>query len=194
MINVNMDKARDIHRDKVRQARKPLLEAKDVAFMRAVEAQDADTQATVAAEKQALRDATAAAAIDAATTADELKAAWDAGATWPLMNDAIMGIRHGQWRWDFAMASHGLYAHNPEEGNALLDKAIEQVTLSRTLLAMILKQLDVEKVDYPDISTKEKAHAVIGFDKDAAEAAKVMFIKDEVDKHWHPVARQGYEN
>ena len=77
MININMDKARDIHRDKVREARKPLLEAKDVAFMRAVEAQDADTQAAVAAEKQALRDATAAAAIDAATTADELKDAWD---------------------------------------------------------------------------------------------------------------------
>ena len=77
MININMNKARDIHRDKVRQARKPLLEAKDVAFMRAVEAGDTDTQATVAAEKQALRDATAAAAIDAATTPDELKAAWD---------------------------------------------------------------------------------------------------------------------
>ena len=77
MINVNMQKARDIHRDKVRQARKPLLEAKDVAFMRAVEAGDADAQATVAAEKQALRDATAAAAIDAATTPDALKAAWD---------------------------------------------------------------------------------------------------------------------
>jgi len=77
MINVNMTKARDIHRDKVREARKPLLEAKDVAFMRAVEAQDTDTQTTVAAEKQALRDATAAAAIDAAATPDELKAAWD---------------------------------------------------------------------------------------------------------------------
>ena len=77
MINVNMQKARDIHRDKVRQARKPLLEVKDVAFMRAVEAGDADAQATVAAEKQALRDATAAAAIDAATTPDALKAAWD---------------------------------------------------------------------------------------------------------------------
>ena len=77
MINVNMTKARDIHRDKVREARKPLLEAKDVAFMRAVEAQDTDTQTTVAAEKQALRDATAAAAIDAAATPDELKAAWN---------------------------------------------------------------------------------------------------------------------
>ena len=77
MINVNMQRAREIHRDKVRQARKPLLEAKDVAFMRAVEAGDTDTQATVAAEKQALRDATSAAAIDAATTPDALKAAWD---------------------------------------------------------------------------------------------------------------------
>ena len=77
MISINMDKAREIHRNKVREARKPLLEAKDVAFMRAVEAQDADTQATVAAEKQALRDATAAAAIEAASTPEELKAAWD---------------------------------------------------------------------------------------------------------------------
>ena len=77
MINVNMDKARDIHRDKIRAARNPKLAAKDVDFMRAVEAGDTDAQATVAAEKQALRDATSAAAIDAATTPDALKAAWD---------------------------------------------------------------------------------------------------------------------
>ena len=75
MINVNMTKARDIHRDRVRQARKPLLELKDVEFQLAQEA-NADTTAIVA-DKQALRDAPAAAAIDAATTADELKAAWD---------------------------------------------------------------------------------------------------------------------
>ena len=77
MININMQKARDIHRDKIRAARTSKLAAKDVEFMRAVEAGDTDAQATVAAEKQALRDATAAAAIDAATTPDELKAAWD---------------------------------------------------------------------------------------------------------------------
>ena len=75
MINVNMTKARDIHRDKVRQARDPLLKLKDVEFQRAQET-NADTTAIVAA-KQALRDAPAAAAIDAATNADELKAAWD---------------------------------------------------------------------------------------------------------------------
>ena len=74
-IGINMSKAKDIHRDKVREARGPLLAAKDVEFTRAQET-NADTTAIVAA-KQALRDAPAAAAIDAATTADELKAAWD---------------------------------------------------------------------------------------------------------------------
>lgn len=75
MININMDKARDIHREKVRQARNPKLAAKDVEFQRALET-GADT-ATIVSEKQALRDAPAAAAIDAATTPEELKAAWD---------------------------------------------------------------------------------------------------------------------
>jgi len=75
MINVNMTKARDIHREKVRQARNPKLAAKDVEFQRALET-GADT-ATIVGEKQALRDAPAAAAIDAATTPEELKAAWD---------------------------------------------------------------------------------------------------------------------
>ena len=76
MINVNMTKARDIHREKVRAARNPKLAAKDIEYQRALET-SADTTAIVAA-KQALRDAPAAAAIEAATTPDELKASWDA--------------------------------------------------------------------------------------------------------------------
>ena len=76
MININMTKARDIHREKVRQARNPKLAAKDVEFQRALET-GADTSAIVA-DKQALRDAPASAAIEAATTPDELKASWDA--------------------------------------------------------------------------------------------------------------------
>jgi hypothetical protein len=75
MININMNKARDIHREKVREARNPKLAAKDVEFQRALET-GADTSAIVAA-KQALRDAPAASAIEAASTPDELKQAWD---------------------------------------------------------------------------------------------------------------------
>ena len=85
MINVNMNKARDIHRDKVRQARNPKLAAKDVEFQRALET-GADTAAIVAA-KQALRDAPAAANIEAATTPEELKQAWDAD----LLGDSPYG-------------------------------------------------------------------------------------------------------
>jgi len=75
MITINMTKARDIHRDKIRVARTPLLAAKDVEFQRALES-SADTTAIVKA-KQALRDAPAASAIEAASTPDELKEAWD---------------------------------------------------------------------------------------------------------------------
>jgi len=75
MININMTKARDIHREKVREARNPKLAAKDVEFQRALET-GADTSAIVAA-KQALRDAPAASTIEAASTPDELKQAWD---------------------------------------------------------------------------------------------------------------------
>lgn len=77
MIKIDMAKAKEIHRNKIRIARKPLLEAKDVAFMRAVEVADVDTQAQIAVEKQVLRDAPSALEIESATTLDELKLTWD---------------------------------------------------------------------------------------------------------------------
>ena len=72
IISVNMEKAKGIWRDKIRQSRGPEFEALDAAFMKALET-GADTTEIVAA-KQALRDAPAHADIDAATTPDELKA------------------------------------------------------------------------------------------------------------------------
>ncbi len=122
----------------------------------------------------------------------EAKAAWDAGAKWENMNEPIMAIRHSQWRWDFAMSSHGLYAHNPQEGKQLLDKAIEQANEARHLLAGILKQLNVTQVSYPDISTKEKAHQAIGLVESDLIKEKQKFIEEDVNKNWHPVAKYGY--
>lgn len=75
IISEDLDKAKEIFKDKVREARAPLLEAKDVELMKALET-GADTTA-IAAAKNALRDAPAAAAISNATTIAELKAAWD---------------------------------------------------------------------------------------------------------------------
>ena len=71
MITVNITKAKDITKDRLRAERQPLLEAQDVAFQRALE-EGADTTAIVA-EKQRLRDITNQ--VDSMTTVEELKAA-----------------------------------------------------------------------------------------------------------------------
>ena len=72
VISVDMAAARDIWRDKIRQARTESLAALDTAFMKALETGADTTQIT--ADKQALRDAPSLATIDAATTPAELTA------------------------------------------------------------------------------------------------------------------------
>jgi len=69
MISINLDKAKAITKEQLREERKPLLEAQDVAFQRALET-GADTSPIVA-EKQRLRDITSLA--DQANTLEELK-------------------------------------------------------------------------------------------------------------------------
>ena len=68
-IIVDINKAKDITKNRLRQERKPLLEAQDVAFQRALES-NADTSAIVA-EKQRLRDITKL--VDNVNTVEELK-------------------------------------------------------------------------------------------------------------------------
>ncbi len=68
-IIVDIDKAKNITKDRLRQEREPLLLAQDVAFQRALES-NADTSAIVA-EKQRLRDITTL--VDTANTVEELK-------------------------------------------------------------------------------------------------------------------------
>jgi hypothetical protein len=57
-IRINIDKAKAITLDRLRSERAPKLAALDVAFMRAVERGDLLEQASIAAQKQALRDVT----------------------------------------------------------------------------------------------------------------------------------------
>ena len=70
-IIIDINKAKDITKDRLRIERKPLLEAQDVAFQRALES-NADTTAIVA-EKQRLRDITNQ--VNSMTTVEELKGA-----------------------------------------------------------------------------------------------------------------------
>jgi len=77
VISEDMTKAKELFKDKVREVRKPLLDAEDVVYMKALESDDAAAKAASVTRKQALRDAPAASAISSATTISALKAAWD---------------------------------------------------------------------------------------------------------------------
>lgn len=74
-VLVDMPRAREIHRQRLRAIRKPLLESLDADFMRAVENGDQAGQKAVATMKRSLRDITAHPGIDAAKTPEELSAA-----------------------------------------------------------------------------------------------------------------------
>ena len=78
VIAEDMTAAKVIFKDKIREVRKPLLEAEDVAYMKALEADDSSAKTASVNKKKALRDAPAASAITNADTITKLKAAWDA--------------------------------------------------------------------------------------------------------------------
>ena len=77
VISEDMDAAKEIFKDKVREVRNPLLDAEDVVYMKALEADDATAKAASVTKKTALRDAPAASAITSASDIAALKAAWD---------------------------------------------------------------------------------------------------------------------
>lgn len=69
-IVVNFDKAKDITKERLREERKPLLEALDIEMMKNWGNQE--KLAEIDAQKQILRDVTKL--VDTASTFDELKA------------------------------------------------------------------------------------------------------------------------
>ena len=72
VIEVDMAKARNIHKDNLRAERKPRLEALDVDYMKALEAgSGADA---IALQKETLRDVTEDSRIESAENPEDLKA------------------------------------------------------------------------------------------------------------------------
>lgn len=71
MITINLNKAKEITKNRLRDERKPQLESLDIEMMRNFSNQE--LLAEIDAKKQILRDATKA--VDTLTTVEELKAA-----------------------------------------------------------------------------------------------------------------------
>ena len=73
MITIDITKAKDVWKEKIRVARKPALEKLDIDFIKAQEQSNDTTQ--IVADKNTLRDLPQQ--VDTATTVDEIKAVWN---------------------------------------------------------------------------------------------------------------------
>lgn len=75
IISTDMAKAKELHKNNIRNAREIKLKELDVEFNKALETGASTTD--IVAKKNALRDAPADSAIDAATDEAGLKAQWN---------------------------------------------------------------------------------------------------------------------
>ena len=120
----------------------------------------------------------------------EAKKAWDLGATETNMKDILTGIRHAQWRWDYAAASHGASFHSPVEIGRVISTGITIAQETRIKLARLLADLDFnQEVPYPDIATKAKAQEFIGLDMAKLNAEKQEFLTTVVPE-WKKQAEE----
>ena len=125
-----------------------------------------------------------------ATAHLEAEFAWKKGATQPEMAKALDDIRKGQWRWDYALASHGAAFHAPLEVMRLLANAMAYTQDARTEIARVVaKHGFTGKIPLPDISTKEKAQRYIGLDMPVLNNKKERFLNTIVPK-WIQKAKQ----
>lgn len=113
----------------------------------------------------------------------EAKAAWDAGATEEEMKPVLSAIRKGQWRWDFAVASHGASFHAPQEIARIMSHGLDHAQQARLALVKVLMKRGIEEVVMPDISTKAKAQEYIGLDMKDKEIKKRKFL-EEIVPQW----------
>ena len=106
----------------------------------------------------------------------EAQFAWEQGATEAQMADALQLIRQSQWRWDYAVASHGGSFHSPVEFQRILSHGLDRAHKARFEIAKVLAEVGYTgSVPMPDICSKAKAQAYIGLDMDMERSNKQRF-------------------
>jgi nitrite reductase (cytochrome c-552) len=125
-----------------------------------------------------------------ATAHIEAKFAWEKGATEAQMKPVLKALRAAQWRWDFAVASHGGAFHAPQEFQRILAHGLDNAMQARIATTKVLASLGFTgDVPLPDISTKGKAQAYIGLDMASEKQLKDEFIKTIVPE-WLKKAKE----
>jgi nitrite reductase (cytochrome c-552) len=130
----------------------------------------------------------------------EAAKAWELGATEEEMKAALLDIRHSQWRWDYAIASHGSFFHAPEETLRVLGSAINKGQDARLKLRTVLAKYKAADYQTPDFSTKEKAMEIVGLPfgkmveekKEFVNGLKAQWFEDGKAKGvYDPKSREG---
>jgi nitrite reductase (cytochrome c-552) len=120
----------------------------------------------------------------------EAKKAWDLEASEDEMQEILMGIRHAQWRWDYAAAAHGGSFHAPLETSRIISTGITIAQETRIKLSRLLASKGFnEELPYPDISTKAKAQEFIGLDMAKLNKEKEEFLETVVPQ-WLEQAKE----
>lgn len=120
----------------------------------------------------------------------EAKFAWDKGATEAQMEPVLKLLRQAQWRWDFAVASHGASFHAPVEIQRILSHGIDKALQARLAVTKVLaKNGFTGDVPMPDLSSKAKAQSYIGLDMAKERTAKKVFMEQTVPQ-WLKQARE----
>ncbi|MFW5945079.1 MAG: ammonia-forming cytochrome c nitrite reductase [Bacteroidota bacterium] len=120
----------------------------------------------------------------------EARKAWNLGASEEQMEDALMDIRHAQWRWGYVANSHGAPFHSPIESLRIYNTGINIAHEARMKLSRILAGLGFNKeVEVPDISTKAKAQEVTGLDMQHLNRQKEKFM-EKIVPEWEEKAAE----
>ena len=120
----------------------------------------------------------------------ETKFLIDKGATEAELKPIQDLLRKSQWRWDYAIASHGATFHAPQEVTRLLSHSVDYAQQARLLIARTAaKHGHVGEIPVPDYSTKAKAQKAIGLDMDKLNNKKQRFL-DEIVPEWIKQAKE----
>ena len=110
------------------------------------------------------------------------KKAWDSGAGDAEMKNTLQLLRQAQWRWDFAVATHGGSFHAPIEIQRILAHSLDKSLQAQLEVQKVLFAHGITDVPMPDISTKDKAQEYLGLDMKKEKEKKENWIKTVVPK------------
>jgi len=92
----------------------------------------------------------------------DIGAGLEAGCSDEQLAPARKLVRHAQFRWDYIAATNGVGFHSPQEAMRLLGEAANEAQQARLSIARLLATKGITaEPSYPDISTREKAWAVV---------------------------------